>query len=120
MTTAETGRKGEQAAADYLRREGYDLESLNWRNGRYELDIVARKWDTLHFVEVKTRRADGLTPPEDAMTRRKQQAMLCAAKAYLAYTQWEGEVAFDLIAVDVWDESRVDLRLIPDAVEYNW
>ena len=42
-TTAETGRAGERAAAEYLRRAGYEICALNWRSGRYELDIVARK-----------------------------------------------------------------------------
>ncbi|MFQ9211175.1 MAG: YraN family protein [Alistipes finegoldii] len=42
-TTAETGRMGERAAAEFLRRAGYEICALNWRSGRYELDIVARK-----------------------------------------------------------------------------
>ena len=38
---AETGRAGERAATEYLRRAGYEICALNWRQGRYELDIVA-------------------------------------------------------------------------------
>ena len=87
-TTAETGRMGERAAAEFLRRAGYEICALNWRSGRYELDIVARKGDFVHFVEVKTRRADGLTPPEAAVT-----------------PQPGGET---------------EVRLIPQAMEYNW
>ena len=70
-TTAETGRAGERAAAEYLRRAGYEICALNWRSGRYELDIVARKAGIVHFVEVKTRRAGSLTPPEAAVTPQK-------------------------------------------------
>ena len=72
---AETGRAGERAATEYLRRAGYEICALNWRQGRYELDIVACREGVLHFVEVKTRRADGLTTPEEALTPRKFAAL---------------------------------------------
>ena len=67
---AETGQAGERAATEYLRRAGYDICARNWRQGRDELDIVALKEGVLHFVEVKTRRAGSLTPPEAAATQQ--------------------------------------------------
>ena len=117
---AETGRQGEQAAAEWLRREGYELLDTNWRSGRYELDIVARRWDELHFVEVKSRRAAGLTSPEEAMTLRKQQALIQAARAYLGWHPWPGEVYFDLAAVDVLPDGSVQVRFIPDVLQMHW
>ena len=88
-TTAETGQAGERAATEHLRREGYDIRALNWRQGRYELDIVALKEGVLHFVEVKTRRAGSLTPPEAAATQRKFRALSRAAECYLRTTGWD-------------------------------
>lgn len=105
-TTAETGRMGERAAAEFLRRAGYEICALNWRSGRYELDIVARKGDFVHFVEVKTRRADGLTPPEAAVTPQKFRALTRAALRYMACTGEEREAQFDLIAVEVMPAER--------------
>lgn len=93
---AETGRAGERAATEYLRRAGYEICALNWRQGRYELDIVACREGVLHFVEVKTRRSGSLTPPEAAATQRKFRALSRAAACYLHTVGWEGEVAFDL------------------------
>jgi len=120
MTASETGCSGERAAAAFLRRAGYEILHLNWRSGRYELDIVARRGDALHFVEVKTRRADGLTPPEAALTPAKRRALRCAAERYLALCGAEWEVRFDLAAVDVMPDGSMAVRLIEDALECHW
>lgn len=118
--TAETGRMGERAAAEFLRRAGYEICALNWRCGRYELDIVARKGGFVHFVEVKTRRADGLTPPEAAITPQKFRALTQAALHYMALTGEQDEAQFDLAAVDVMPGGETVVRLIAQAMEYNW
>ncbi len=121
MTTAETGRRGERLAVEYLRREGFEICDLNWRSGRYELDIVARRAGTLHFVEVKTRRAAGLTSPEQAVTPAKFRALRHAAEHYMAlggYDDWE--VQFDLIAVEVLPDGSAELRMVEQAMESNW
>ena len=49
------GNRGEEAAVEWLRERGYYIVERNWRAGRYELDIIAQRWDTLHIIEVKTR-----------------------------------------------------------------
>lgn len=119
--STETGRAGERAAAAYLRRAGYEICDLNWRSGRYELDIVARRDGILHFVEVKTRRAAGLTSPEQAATPAKFRALQHAATHYLAcggYDDWE--VQFDLAAVDLLPDGSLEVRLVENAMEYNW
>lgn len=119
--TADTGRRGEDAAAEWLRRNGFELCARNWRNGRYEIDIVARRFDTLHFVEVKTRRAGGLTPPEAAATPQKFRALCRAAEAYMTHTGCtEYEIQFDLAAVDLYPDTGTDVRLIERAMECHW
>ena len=121
MTTAETGRAGERAAAEYLRRAGYDILACNWRTGRYELDIVARRGGVLHFVEVKTRRAAGLTTPEQAVTPTKFRALRRAAQHYMALRgDTEEEVQFDLAAVDAWPDGSLEVRFIERAMECHW
>ena len=105
-TTAETGRAGERAAVEYLRGAGYEICALNWRSGRYELDIVARKAGIVHFVEVKTRRVGSLTPPEAAVTPQKFRALTRAAVRYLAATGGQEEAQFDLAAVDVMPDGH--------------
>lgn len=112
--TGDIGRLGEAAAMDYLIREGFMVEAQNWRMGHYELDLVARKGDVIHFVEVKCRLAGGLTTAEDALTKAKFNALIKAVKGYISYYRLNLDVQIDLIAVDHSDGRVVDLRYIPD------
>ncbi|MFI3259478.1 MAG: YraN family protein [Rikenellaceae bacterium] len=109
---AQIGKLGEMAATKWLREQGYMIRDLNWRAGRYELDIVAQRWGMIHFVEVKCRKADGLTTPESAMTRNKIESIKRAAISYLAKYQITDEFQFDLIAVDFYPDSSMEVRLI--------
>jgi len=119
-SAADTGRRGERAAVDYLRRAGFVILERNWRSGRYELDIIARRWDELHFVEVKTRRADGLTAPEEALTPRKFAALRRAAEAYMAQHRVQLEPQFDLAAVDLFPDGSLTVRFMERAMECSW
>ncbi len=120
MTTSETGHAGESAAAEYLRAKGYAILAQNWRQGHDELDLVASDGEILHIVEVKTRRAGSLTPPEAAATRRKFRALTRAAACYIRTTGWTGEVQFDVAAVVISDNGTPRVELIENALEYNW
>lgn len=116
--TGDIGRLGENAAMDYLVKEGFSVEALNWRMGHYELDIVARKDDVIHFVEVKCRKAGGLTTGEDAITKAKFDALIKAVKSYMSYYKVINEVQVDVIAVDHFNGNVVDLRYIPDIRQF--
>ena len=120
MTASETGRAGERAAAEHLRRAGYEICALNWRHGRYELDIVARKDFTLHIVEVKTRRRGSLTPPEAAITPQKFRALRRAANSYIAATNCDMEVQFDLACVETAPDGTARVELVEQAMECHW
>lgn len=98
---------------------GFDLLHRNWRSGRYELDLVARKEGTLHIVEVKSRRKGALTAPEEAMTAAKFRSLCKAATDYVALYRIDLEVQFDLIAVE-FSASGVDLRYIPQVMTPRW
>lgn len=86
------GQRGEQLAALYLERAGYELVAANFtlpvgRNLRgslvkAELDLVAYEGRTLCFVEVKTRASDWFAPPEANVDLRKQRQVARAARAY--------------------------------------
>lgn len=111
----DTGARGEELAARWLRDNGFELLHRNWRNGRCELDIVACKGGVIHFVEVKTRKAGSLTTPEEALTPAKFRSLLGAARAYLALHRLDAESQFDLIAIQ-----GSELRYIPNAMTPSW
>lgn len=117
---SEIGRLGEKAAVKWLRKNGYMIRDLNWRNGRYELDIVAEKHFVTHFVEVKTRSTGGFTTPEDAITNDKFMALTKAARSYVAQFHIDTECQFDLIAIDVALDGTLNIRMIEKAMEFRW
>lgn len=120
LTTAQIGRRGEDVAVGYLRSRGYMICAQNWRSGRYEIDIVAERDGVTHFVEVRARRAGSLLSPEATINATKANAIRRAASAYLRQCRVMGEVAFDLLAVDVFPDGNYDVRFVQDAVEFGW
>ena len=81
-TTRSIGDASENAAAEALVRQGHMIIDRNWKTKYCEIDIVSRKGDTIYFAEVKHRKnakhGDGLA----AITPRKQQQMIFAARMY--------------------------------------
>lgn len=69
----ETGKWGEDLAADYLTEQGYAIAERNWRQGRLEIDIIAMRDDTLVVAEVKTR-TNKDEDPLDAVDNKKSLA----------------------------------------------
>lgn len=117
------GRLGEEAVMRWLRQHGFEICARNWRSGAYELDLVARKYDRLHFVEVKTRRADGLTSPEAALTPAKIRSLHRAARLYMGtYKSRYGnyEPQFDLAAVRVAADDTMQVDLIEEVAPFAW
>lgn len=64
-----TGRGGEEVAAAYLERKGWQILARNWRCRTGEIDIVARDPGGATVVcEVKCRLGDGFGAPLEAVT----------------------------------------------------
>ena len=81
--TTQIGNRGEDAAVEWLRERGYYIVERNWRAGSYEIDIIAQHFDTMHFVEVKTRRDSIQAPPQYNVDRAKQSRITKAALGFL-------------------------------------
>ena len=98
------GKQGEEYAAQYLEKEGYEILDRNWMSGHKDLDIVAVKDNTLVFVEVKTRSSMDWGDPEDAVTDQKIRSIVHSADAYIRYNCLDMDVRFDIISIVTDDE----------------
>jgi len=67
------GREGEQIAANYLERQGFQIVAQNFRTRWGELDIVAKKGGEYYFVEVKTRQSLTHGHPTEQLTAYRLQ-----------------------------------------------
>ncbi len=77
-------RRAEDLVASHLRRHGYRVLHRNLRLDRFELDIIARKGDTVAFVEVRSREDDAISAPEETVGYTKRQHLRAAARRYVA------------------------------------
>ena len=78
------GLRGEQVAAQTLRRSGYKVLHHNYRAPHGgEVDLVCREGATLVFVEVKTRSSEAFGTPAEAVTRSKQHLVARGGLAWL-------------------------------------
>ena len=102
--TKSLGQRGEDAAARFLKRQGFRILARGLDSRLGELDIVAVDGRTIVFVEVKTRRSDDAGHPAEAIDPHKERRMTQAALAYLKAQRLLNYAArFDVVAI-TWPE----------------
>lgn len=115
------GRRGEAAAARYLRRRLYSIVDTNYRTRYGEIDIIARRGDVVAFVEVKTRSGESFGKPFEAVGPHKQEQLRRMALVWLAARQRdpalkECSFRFDVISIAMGAAGRVEhLEHLEDA-----
>lgn len=119
MERISKGKKGEDAAASFLIKEGYKIVERNFRCPLGEIDIVAVDKGVLVFVEVKTRSSNKFGLPEEAVNRRKQHQMTKAAQLYISRKRlFNSPARFDVVAVILSGEKK-EVRVIRNAFEIS-
>lgn len=107
----ELGKRGEDAAAHFLERRGYEILDRNWECQFGEADIIAQNNNVLAFVEVKTRSTAEKGFPEEAVTHEKRSRYEKIAAMYLCCHDYvDMAVRFDVIALLVAGKNRAFLR----------
>ena len=97
----EHGREGEYLAAKWLNRQGYEIHAINWKSSHQEIDIIATNCHFWVFVEVKTKSTSNILQPENAVNSEKQKNMIKAARRFMAKTNDNKKIRFDVISVDL-------------------
>ena len=98
-TSRDRGQRGEELAARYLKRKGYELVAQNYRSRFGEIDLIVRKGELLVFCEVKTRKDDRFSAAREAVDFRKQRRIILTASRFLAAEGVEYPSRFDVIEV---------------------
>ena len=114
------GKKGEQAARNYLLSHGYEVLASNFSTRQFEIDIIAKSVDTLCFIEVKTRTGTKKGLPRESLTRAKQKKIIMGAQYYLSKNKITNtRLRFDVVEVLYKDSSHAecDITLIPNAFQ---
>lgn len=100
-TSYQIGLWSEFLARWFLRFHGYRILKNRYvtgkKTGRAEIDIIAKKNNTIVFIEVKARQTvsaawAAITPAQSARLRR-------AAETFLINNHWSGNARFDVIVV---------------------
>ena len=107
-----SGRRGEDLAHRFLRKQGYTIVARNYRlsSGDAEADLIAREGEDLVVVEVKTRATDEFGPPEQAVNPEKRRHLMRVAREYARKTDtpWE-RVRFDIVSIVLREPPEITL-----------
>lgn len=108
------GKQGEEIAEKYLLQHGYEILYRNWRHSHYEIDIIAKKNEIIHFVEVKLRSSKTFGFPEESVNRKKFKFLLQAADEFLFRNQQYRHVQYDILSINIETGKEPELFLIKD------
>jgi putative endonuclease len=114
LTNKQTGFKGEDIASGFLERKGYKILFRNWLYMHKEIDIVAQFKNELVIVEVKTRAANSLISPLEAVNYKKQRMIIEAANAFIEKHNVNLETRFDIVTI-VYSNGKCDVEHIENA-----
>ena len=108
---AELGRRGEDAAARFLDRRGYDIIERNWTCVAGEADIIARDGESVVFVEVKTRSNCEKGLPSEAVDAAKRERYERIAALYLQKLDVvDVPIRFDIVSIVAVGSDRAMIR----------
>lgn len=85
-------------------RRGFSILDQNFRRRCGEIDIICRKDETLHFIEVKTRTEASISkfgPPQDAVTKAKQRKLIQTALTFFSESDFERNINWQMDVISI-------------------
>lgn len=110
----EVGKAGEELALGWLRQNGFEILHCNWRYLKFEIDIIAKKNELLHIIEVKSRNYYSGANPEESVTKKKFGFLKNAAAEFLYRHPEYRHVQFDVLAITLYKNKEPEYFLIED------
>lgn len=103
--------RGNEAAARFLERRGYEILEQGWSCLEGTADIICKGNSGVVFVEVKARSDIEKGFPSEAMNHLERNKLELVAMNYLKEADLvDTSVRFDVISIVVLDENRAFLR----------
>ena len=104
MENKKIGSLGEEMTCSYLKDRQFVVLEQNYRNRYAEIDVIALKGDTVHFIEVKTRCSEVAGRASEAVTVSKQNRIRRLDEIYLADNDLcDKNVEFHVVTIDLHD-----------------
>lgn len=115
MSNKDLGKKGEELAVKYLKKQGYKIVTLNYQTKLGEIDIIALDKNTLVFIEVKSRTSQKYGLPLEAIDKKKQKQIQRVAELYLKQKNLGHlNCRFDIVSIEL-NLQKPNICLIKDA-----
>ena len=117
VKTKTLGEKGEEIAAAFLKKKGYNILFRNYKCSFGEIDIIAKHKKILSFIEVKTRSTKKYGLPQEAVTPAKQTKISRVALEFVQRYKMDNRAArFDVVSVQYLNDGY-EVDLIENAFE---
>lgn len=102
MNKRQIGAAGEEEAAVFLERRGFQILERNFRSRYGEIDIIGYHKEYLVFCEVKYRKSRERGLPEEAVNFYKQRRICKAADFYRYIRRIPADtgVRYDVVAIE--------------------
>jgi len=113
MKKKDIGKHGESLASAYIIRKGLHVLDRNVYSRVGEIDIVAKKSDVYHFIEVKTRLGNQYGNALESLSKKKIKNLIRLVHGYVKKNNLVNvEISVDLLAVDIGESGEISIEWI--------